>query len=359
MTLSVRIRHGFAGFLLDAAFEAPAGVTAIFGRSGAGKTTLVHAVAGLLRAESGRIALDGEVLQDSDAGIWLAPHRRRIGYVFQEPRLFPHLGVRGNLLFGARLAPGRAEPGAFDRIVSLLGLGGLLDRRPGALSGGEAARVAMGRALLARPRLLLMDEPLASLDAGRRAEILPYLERLRDEAGVPILYVSHAIAEVARLATTLVLIEAGRVRRAGPAGAVLADPQAVPILGLAEAGAVLLARIGARQQDGLTEVAISGGTLLLPGLTAAAGTALNLRVAARDVILSRDRPEGLSALNILAATVTEVAEAGGPEALVQLRCGGDFLLARITRRSARALGLAPGVACHAIVKAVAVSGGDG
>jgi molybdenum ABC transporter ATP-binding protein len=256
VTLVVRLRHAFGDFALDLGFEAPAGVTALHGPSGAGKTSVVRAVAGLLHPDQGRIALNGTVLFDSAARIRVPPHRRRIGAVFQEPRLFPHLSVRRNLTYGRRMAGAPRDAAAFDRVTELLGLGGLLDRRPGGLSGGEAQRVAIGRALLARPRLLVMDEPLSALDAPRRAEILPYLARLRDEAGVPILYVSHSAAEVAQLATTIVLMEAGRVRRAGPAADILADPAVAPSLGTGGAGAVLSGRVAAHHADGLSEIAL-------------------------------------------------------------------------------------------------------
>lgn len=359
MTLAVRIAHRFPGFALDVAFEAPPGVTALFGRSGAGKTTVVNAVAGLIRPDAGRVAIDGETLIDTEARVWLPPHRRRIGYVFQEGRLFPHLSVEGNLLYGRRFAPRGAEGPELGEVVELLGIGSLLARRPGALSGGEKARVAIGRALLSRPRLLLMDEPLAALDAPRRAEILPYLERLRDATRLPILYVSHQMTEVARLATTLVAIDAGRVVSAGPAERVLADPGAVRLLGVRAAGAVIAARVvGHDAEDGLTELAFSGGTLWLPRLAAAPGQSVRLRIEAHEVTLSRDRPEGLSALNVLPAVVDEIREGEGPGAAVALRVGEDRILARVTRRSVRRLGLAKGVACHAILKATAVAPAD-
>ncbi|MDG1129166.1 MAG: molybdenum ABC transporter ATP-binding protein, partial [Paracoccaceae bacterium] len=216
MTLQVSLRHQFAGFDLDVAFEAPPGVTVLFGPSGSGKSTVINAVAGLLRPDRGRIVTDDLVLLDTDARRVLPPHKRRLGYVFQEGRLFPHLSVRQNLLFGRWFAPRDARGESLDRVVELLGLEHLLDRRPGALSGGEKQRVAIGRALLAAPRLILADEPLAALDETRKAEILPYFERLRDEVAVPILYVSHASAEVARLATTVVALRAGRVAAVGP-----------------------------------------------------------------------------------------------------------------------------------------------
>ena len=354
MSLLVQLSHRFGDFALDVYFEAPAGVTALFGRSGSGKTSVVNAVAGLLRPDHGRIVLDGRVLLDSGRGVSIPVHQRRLGYVFQEGRLFPHLSVRQNLTYGRWFAP--RGPGAdFDHVVSMLGIEGLLERRPGALSGGEKQRVAIGRALLANPKLLLMDEPLAALDEERKAEILPYLERLREETAIPVLYVSHSMAEVARLATTLVLMEAGRVMNVGPAEAILSDPDSVPALGIHTAGASLHAVVAAQDEDGLTRLEASAGPLYLPRGEAAIGTRLSIRILAQDVILSRSRPEGLSALNVLPATVTAVRLGNGPGAIVQLRSGDDLILARITRRSTLALGLAPGADCFAIVKTVAVA----
>ncbi|MDX5350351.1 MAG: molybdenum ABC transporter ATP-binding protein [Paracoccaceae bacterium] len=357
MILSVSLQHRFADFALDASFQAPPGVTALFGRSGSGKSTVVNAVAGLLRPDRGRIAVDDTVLLDTEAGVMLPSHRRRMGYVFQDARLFPHLTVRQNLLYGRWFAP--KGPGAdLDRIVELLGLGALLDRRPGALSGGERQRVAIGRAILSKPRLLLMDEPLAALDEPRKAEILPYLERLRDELRLPILYVSHSVAEVARLATTLVLLDGGRVIAAGPAAEVMADPAVVPVMGLREAGGTLVARLAAQEDDGLTRLAPGGGPIFLPRIEAPAGATLRLRILAQDVMLAMRRPEGISALNILAATVEDIRMGEGPGALVRLRVGGDLLLARLTRRSVQALELTEGRAVFAILKAVAVAQRD-
>jgi molybdate transport system ATP-binding protein len=358
MSLSVALRHRFPGFALDVAFEAPPGVTALFGRSGSGKTSLVNAVAGLLRPDRGRVSVDGWELFDIEARRWLPPHRRRIGYVFQEGRLFPHLNVRRNLLYGRWFAGGARGGAGFDRVVEMLGVGGLLARSPGALSGGEKQRVAIGRALLSHPRLLLMDEPLAALDEARKAEILPYLERLRDETEIPILYVSHVIAEVARLATTVVALEAGRVARAGPAAEVLSDPEAAPALGLREAGSILTGRVVAQHADGLTEVAVSAGNLLLPRIESLVGARLRIRIEAKDVILSRARPDGLSALNILPCEVASLRRGEGPGVMVQLRAGEESLLARITQRSAAALGIAPGATCFAIAKTVSVAQAD-
>jgi len=357
MTLRVQVSHSFGAFKLDVGFEAPAGVTALFGRSGSGKTSVINAVAGLISPDAGRIQLDDTVLLDTERRISVPVHQRRLGYVFQEGRLFPHLSVRQNLNYGHWFAP-RGPAAEFDHVVGMLGIEGLLERRPGGLSGGEKQRVAIGRALLANPRLLLMDEPLAALDEERKAEILPYLERLRGETDIPVLYVSHSMAEVARLATTLVLMDNGRVIRSGPAHEVLSDPENVPALGVRSAGASLQATVSAQEEDGLTRLEASAGPLFLPRVEAPIGARLSIRILAQDVILSRTRPEGLSALNILPATVTAVRLGEGPGAVIQLRAGDDLLLARITRRSAHVLELAPGAACFAVIKSVAVAQSD-
>jgi len=354
MSLSVDIQQQTAHFSLQVAFDAPAGVTALFGRSGTGKTTVINAVAGLMTPDRGRIALNDTPLFDSERGVNLPPHRRALGYVFQDSRLFPHLSVRRNLTYGQRFSSQR--PGAtLAEVCALLGIADLLDRAPDSLSGGERQRVAIGRALLSCPKMLLMDEPLASLDTARKAEILPYLERLRDNTDIPILYVSHSVAEVARLATTVVVLEAGRVARYGPAERVLSDPEIVRQLGVREAGAILPATVAKHHDDGLSELTISGGRLFLPGTDAAPGQRTRVRILAQDVILSLDRPEGLSALNILPVTVMTLRDGSGPGVIVQLACGDDRLLARITRRSADRMKLSVGDTVHAVIKSVSIS----
>lgn len=353
--LKLAVRHSFAGFTLDAAFEAPAGVTALFGHSGSGKTTIVNTVAGLLCPQFGRISLNSRVLTDTGKGIFLPPHKRRIGYVFQDARLFPHMTVQRNLSYGCG-AFGCPDPVQFKRIVELLGIGNLLDRRPNALSGGEGQRVALGRAILAQPQLLLMDEPLAALDEARKLEILPYFERLRDETEIPILYVSHAPAEVARLATTIVLFEAGRVIASGPAAEVLSDPDTAVRFGVRDAGAIVNARVAQHEADGLTRLTVGDGLVYLPQLDLSPGAGLRLRIMARDVMIALERPQNVSALNMLPAIVTDLREVGGG-VLVRLDCGGNALLAHVTGRSARQLALAPGLRVHAVVKTVSVAPG--
>ena len=352
--LDIDLHHAFPGFTLDVRFSAPPGLTVLFGRSGSGKTTIINAVAGLLTPDRGRIAAGDWVLLDTARRLRLPPHRRRIGYIFQDSRLFPHLTVRQNLTYGAWFAPRGAPREPFGRVIDLLGIAQLLDRRPGALSGGERQRVAIGRALLSAPRLILADEPLAALDEARKAEILPYFERLRDEVNVPILYVSHSASEVARLATTIVALENGRVIGQGTVADVLADPAVLPT-GAREAGAILTATVAAHHPDGLTELDAGGTPLFLPHIAQPPGTTLRVRIAAHEVILSRDRPQGLSALNILPGVVHDIRPGDGPGTIVALDTGAGRLLARITRRSAEALALAPGVQAHAVIKTVSVA----
>ncbi len=362
-TLSVAVEHRQGAFALSARFEAPGGVTALFGRSGSGKTMLVDAIGGLLRPHRGRVVLGDTVLLDTERGLFVPRHRRRIGIVFQEGRLFPHLSVRQNLLFGRWFAP-RGEPAApMDGVVEMLGIGPLLARRPAGLSGGEKQRVAIGRALLSKPRLLLMDEPLSALDDQRKAEILPYVERLRDEAGVPIVYVSHSVAEVARLADRVVVLDGGRVTAAGPAAEILTRLNVAPLAGSRDAGAVLDARVAAQDaRFGLTTLITAAGTLRVPRIALPVGATLRVQVPARDVLLSLGPPSGSSALNVLAAVVAEILPvdgAAGPTAVLRLDCNGIALLARVTRLSVAEMELAPGVAVFAVIKSVALDTSSG
>jgi molybdate transport system ATP-binding protein len=356
--LSVAITHRLGAFTLDAAFEVEGGLTALFGRSGAGKTSLVNAIAGLIRPDQGRVEVDGVVLTDTAARIFVPPHRRRIGYVFQEGRLFPHLNVRQNLVYGRWFAP-KGTPSSpagsdFDQVIGLLGIEHLLTRRPANLSGGEKQRVAIGRALLARPRLLVMDEPLAALDESRRHEIFPYIERLRDEMRVPIVYVSHSIAEVARLATTLVVLSDGEVAAIGPTAQVMGRVDLFPLTGRAEAGAILTTQIAGHDHDfGLTILKAAAGELRVPHLDLPVGTALRVRIRARDVMIAVAPPSGLSALNVLPGTIAEITMGDGPIAQLRLDCAGEALVARLTRRSVDTLRLTLGRQVHAVIKSIA------
>lgn len=355
MTVSVRLKHRLGHFTLNADFDVPPGLTVLYGRSGSGKTTVINAVAGLLRPDEGRVVVKGRTLLDSAQGVNLPPHRRGLGYIFQEGRLFPHLSVRQNLKFSRWFR--KTTRSDFDHVVEMLGIGHLLERQPGALSGGEKQRVAIGRALLGDPSLILADEPLAALDDDRKAEILPYFERLRDELSVPILYVSHSAAEVARLATTVVALQDGRVAAQGPAADVLGDPTVTP-LGARAAGAVLAARVVAHHEDGLSELDAGGIPLFLPRVPHGIGQPIRIRIAAQEVVLSRDAPHGLSALNILPGTIEHLRAGAGPGAIASLSTPAGRLLARVTQRSAKAMELAEGATCYAIVKTVAIAPED-
>ena len=353
LEFDARCRIG--SFALDAAFKSGAGVTALFGRSGAGKSTVLNLIAGLARPDSGRIAVDGRTLYDSAARIELPPHARRVGYVFQEGRLLPHLTVRHNLTYGRFFANGRRTVLEFGQAVELLGIGHLLERRPGALSGGEKQRVAIGRALLANPEVLLLDEPLASLDTPRKAEILYYVERLRDELRLPILYVSHSIEEVVRLADTVVLLSEGRVVDTGPVADMAARMELRTYLGRFEGGAVVEATVA--EQDltsGLARLEFAGGTLYAPDVDALVGERVRVRIRARDVSLATVRPEAISMLNIIPGTVAAIGEPAGASVDVRIDAGGTGLIARITRKSVAELRLEPGRPVFALVKAVAI-----
>lgn len=356
MTLSVAFRHRFAGTgpQIDIDFSVPEiGTTVLFGRSGCGKSTIVNAVAGLLRPAQCRITLGDTVLADTGAGIFIPPERRRIGLVFQDARLFPHMSVSANLLYGFRRSPGGAI--GFDEVVELLGLPALLPRRPYSLSGGERQRVAIGRALLSQPLLLAMDEPLASLDAQRKAEILPYLARLRRGLKLPILYVTHALDEVARLADTLVLIRAGHVLDAGPLQELIGRAD-LPLAQRDDAASVLVAEVlshdPARQ---LTTLAAGGRHLLVPLLQVSPGSPVRVRIPAREVILAAEEPRGISVHNVIAGTVRAVvADPARHAALVEVQLEAAGLLARVTLDAVTRLGLAPGARVLALIKSMAI-----
>ena len=345
------------GFTLDLALALPdRGVTALFGPSGCGKTSVLRALAGLERA-AGRVALGGTVWQDDAAGVFVPTHRRAIGYVIQEAALFPHLDVRRNLAYGLQRIAAAQRRIALDQVVDLLGIGHLLERRPDTLSGGERQRVAIARALATSPQLLLMDEPLAALDAKRKAELLPYLDRLHEELGIPIVYVSHAIDEVARLADHLVLMDAGRVLADGPLPDMLARLD-LPVAFGDDAGVVLDAVVGERDpQWQLARLDVDGEACRLWSRDAglAVGRRVRLRVLARDVSLTRTPQTGTSIGNQLRGIIEAIAGDEHPAlALVRVRVGAVPVVARLTRRSAHALELAVGMPVWAQVKTVAL-----
>jgi molybdate transport system ATP-binding protein len=360
-TISVALAGAVGPLTLSPSFNVPAkGITAIFGPSGCGKTTLLRCLAGLHRAR-GNVSVGTEIWQDDDTQIFLQPYQRQVGYVFQEASLFTHLSVRENLYYGARRSsrsgrPARINP---DLIIDLLALRPLIDRVTTTLSGGERQRVAVGRALLAEPRLLLMDEPLSALDRMTRDEVLPYFEMLHEVLALPILYVSHDIAEIERLADTLILMHEGRVLAAGPIGELQMDP-ALPLLGRPEASVVLEGRVTAHDAPfALTELSVPGGTLLAPGLHGAVGDVRRLRIAAADVSLSLRQPVGTTILNCLPACVISVAgDATAPQASLILALGpageGVRIAARITRKSLVTLDLQPGREVFAQLKSVAL-----
>jgi molybdate transport system ATP-binding protein len=356
--LQVAVHKERGGFSLRADFTAPTpGIVALFGRSGSGKTTLVNIISGLLAADAGAVRLGEEVLTDTQARIAVPVERRRIGYVFQEPRLFPHLSVAGNLHYGERRARA-TQPGiGFDSVIALLGLGPLLKRRPRELSGGERQRVSLGRALLSQPRLLLLDEPLASLDGARREELLPYFEALRDQLAIPIVYVSHQFDEVLRLATHLVLLESGRVLAQGAVSEMCLRPELQRIVGPDLVGAVLegvVTRLDAAH--GSAELAVGTGALQVSLRGAPLGARVRLQLLARDVILATHPVQGLSVRNALASTVTAIADDDYGQVLVSLDVGGATVLARITHEARRALNLQVGDAAWTLVKAVSTRG---
>jgi molybdate transport system ATP-binding protein len=354
-TIRIAFRGRLGRFALDAAFTTPAvGITALFGPSGCGKTTILRCIAGLQRLD-GTCAIGGDVWQDGTG--FLPTHRRPIGYVFQEASLFPHLSVRRNLLYGAA---GAAENGiGFDAVTALLGIEHLLERAPRHLSGGERQRVAIGRALLSQPKLLLMDEPLSALDRETKSEILPFLERLHDTLRMPIVYVSHDMSEVERLADHLVLMEKGRVIAAGPLRALQSDPN-LPLAASREA-AVTLEGIAQSYDaaDGLLTLSVDGQPFLVPTVPMELGRSQRLRVAAGDVSLARERAGNSTILNIVPVRIVSATPLGRHEMLVVLGLGakenGARLLARVTRRSWQRLELREGLDVYAQIKSVALA----
>jgi molybdate transport system ATP-binding protein len=366
MSLVGGIEARFAGtlgaFAFDFALRAPPrGVTALYGPSGCGKTTLLRCIAGLNRVRDGRCRIDGDVWQDGER-LFVPTHRRALGYVFQEASLFPHLSVKSNLSFGApQPGAGPAPAVGWDEVVDLCGLAPLLARAPRELSGGERQRVALGRALLSQPRLLLMDEPLSALDEAAKADILPFLERLRDRLSLPALYVTHDMTEVERLADHLALIDSGRIIAAGPLGHMQSDP-ALPLAAARGAAVTLEGTIAAVDDSyGLTTVAVSGGAFVAPGRLGPVGARRRLRVLAGDVSLALAPPGPSSILNVLPARVLSIKTVAANELVVILGLGadgaGDRILARVTRRSSERLGLSEGAGVHAQVKGVALSRG--
>ena len=364
MTVSVNIRKTLGALTIDAWFESAGGVTALFGKSGAGKTSIVQMLAGLMTPDNGQISIDGTPVYDSATGLNVAPERRQVGYVFQDARLFPHMNVRRNLEYGKRRSRGRnrgsASTGAgtgasFDDVVDVLAIGPLLDRQPHLLSGGEKQRVALGRALLSAPRLLLMDEPLAALDAERKWEVLPFIDRIQRDFGTPVVYVSHSIEEILQIADTMVLIANGGVSAAGPVEDVLNRPDLLGAAGDGNAGSVI--SVQATHLDrayGIATLTFPGGEFRVTAPDLTIGERLRIRVRARDVSLATQHPENVSVLNVFEGTVSNVSTTHGPQVDVSVDVGGAMIWSQITRKSLDDLALQPGSKVFAMVKAVAI-----
>lgn len=358
MKLSIELRHHFPAIDIAIKFSVPSpGVTVLFGPSGSGKSTAIVAAAGLLRPDECRIVLGDDVLVDTRAGIWQPPERRRVGLVFQDSRLFPHMSVRNNLTFGMRRTSERQID--FDEVVELLGIEALLARRPNTLSGGERQRVAIGRALLRQPQLLLMDEPLASLDAARRSEILPYLTRLKTMLRLPVLYVTHSLDELLQLADSVVLFEAGSVLAAGPVAEITARPD-LPLARRDDAGTVLACRVAAHDPARqLTRLRWGATELWIPLSDLPEGTHVRVRAPAREIILACSGVElfadKLSLHNVLPGTVRAIiADSDHRAALVEVVIGDGSLLSRVTPDAIARLALSPGAAVSVLIKSMSV-----
>lgn len=352
--IKAKFRVDWPCFTLDVDLVLPGrGVTALFGHSGSGKTTLLRCIAGLQRTEEGHLSFKGEVWQDKI--ICLPTHQRSLGYVFQEASLFPHLSARKNIEYGMKRTAVPLDTAKLNHVIELLGIGSLLERKPDQLSGGERQRVGITRALAVNPRILLMDEPLAALDLKRKQEILPYLECMRDELEIPVLYVSHSPEEVARLADHLVALEGGRVVASGSLSEVLTRLDS-PLAHIDDAGAVIEATVA--QQDEkyhLTRLDFASGHLWVGRVERPFGTKVRARVLARDVSIATQPPQGSSINNILNASIEEIRDEGPDKVIVRMRVGGaQMLLARITRRSRDQLGLGAGMYVCAQVKSVAL-----
>ncbi|WP_237151934.1 molybdenum ABC transporter ATP-binding protein [Oryzibacter oryziterrae] len=352
--LEVDVASRLGSFELNVAFSGGEGVTALFGPSGSGKSSVIKLIAGLAAPDRGHIALDDRLLCDTSARVNLRPHRRRVGVVFQESRLLPHFSVRHNMHFGRWFCPPAERRIEEGPVVETLGIGHLMERRPETLSGGEKQRVAIARALLSSPRLLLMDEPLAALDWERRREILPLIERLRDDFSIPIVYVSHAVEEVARLAARVVVLDRGRVVREGAPADVLhaSGADTGDRFGIAS---VLEGRLGAPDVDyGLTPVDHPAGRLWLTGVNGPAGRSVRVVVRATDVSLATERPKHITIRTALKGEIAAV-NGTGPQLSLDVKLeGGAILVAAATRRAVDELGLRPGVPVFALIKSVAI-----
>jgi molybdate transport system ATP-binding protein len=355
MALEVMARAA-APIPLDISFRVePGELLALVGHSGSGKSTVLRTIAGLWTPLEASVAVNGETWLDTAGRINLAPHRRRAGIVFQSYALFPHMSALGNVIAAMGHRPSSERDAEARKLLALVNLAGLERRKPAQLSGGQQQRVAVARALARSPQVLLLDEPFSAVDRATREKLHQEIRDLRGVLNMPVVLVTHDMDEAQLLADRMVVIEAGRMVKSGTTGEVMFDPVALRAMGLREAGAAIAARIVAQDEDGLTRLETSAGPLWLPRIEGAAGTGVRIRIMAHEVILSREAPAGLSALNILPATVIDVSEGDGPGAFVRLQLGTDTILARVTRRSAQALELAPGAVCFAILKSMSVA----
>ncbi|MCK9397797.1 MAG: molybdenum ABC transporter ATP-binding protein [Methylobacter sp.] len=353
--IQARFQLDYGDFKLDVDLQLPgAGITVLFGPSGSGKTTLLRCIAGLQRAPQGLLEIDGSIWQDSERGLFLPTHKRSLGYVFQEANLFPHLTVLDNLHYGLKRIKHNSGKVKLEQTLDLLGIGHLMQRMPGHLSGGERQRVAIARALALNPEVLLMDEPLASLDFKRKQEILPFLSRLHQQLDIPVLYVTHSQQEVAQLADHLVIMDEGRVLATGALAETLSRID-LPLAQDREAATVWSCRIAEHEPDyHLTRVAFSGGSLSLPMVDAEAGTPLRVQICARDVSIALEAPISTSILNVLPATITGIADGHSGQNVVQLQVGNQPLLAHITSKSALLLDLQTGMPVYAQIKGTSI-----
>jgi len=355
MTLEV-MAQAAAPIALNVAFQVePGELLALVGPSGSGKSTLLRTIAGLWTPTAACVRVGGETWLDTARKVNLPPHQRKVGMVFQSYALFPHLTAEANVMAAMTDQPKASRLAEARRLLDLVNLGGLGQRRPAGLSGGQQQRVAIARALARNPKVLLLDEPFSAVDRATRDSLHSEIRSLRAALIMPIVLVTHDLNEAQMLADRLVVIDAGRLVKSGPTDAVMLDAAALRSLGVREAGSALHARIVAHEADDLTRLDTSAGPIWLPHIAADPGAAVLVRVMAHEVILSRQRPEGLSALNILAVTVVSIRTGDGPGALVTCQAGNEVILARITRRSAQMLALAPGVSCHAILKSMSVA----
>jgi len=356
MSLSVDLQNSLGEFSLNANFYCDEGITALFGKSGAGKTSIVQLIAGLIEPDEGKIVIDDEIVFDKEKHINLPTEDRRVGYVFQESRLFPHMTVRKNLNFGMRR---RHHAGydtlPFDDVVTILGISNLLERGTYSLSGGERQRVALGRALLSGPRLLLMDEPLAALDIERRWEIIPFIENIHHQFNIPVIYVTHSVDEILQLADNMVLLNEGRVMAAGSIESIMNRPDLAAVSGMGDPSSVIQGNIKSiDNENGLAMIAFDSGTFCVPSKHLKVNARVRVRIRARDVSIALKKPEDISVLNIFPGVVQHISNNQETQVDLSVKIGGEVIWAQITRKSLNDLQIKPGSSIFVMVKAVAI-----